>query len=108
MAESMILGGFQKEIDRETVFNKLQCFEDNPMYTELSGMYTELLPKVRDCAHMAAHVYFDSLEELQLEASLGKGNGVVAVFTLGSQVEDLSQSYFKSGEVLKEIGRAHV
>ncbi|HJD14116.1 MAG TPA: DUF4445 domain-containing protein [Candidatus Ruminococcus avistercoris] len=102
MEQRIKITKFRKNISRETVFQLLNCGEDNPTYQQMTEEFEELLEPVKEKLKPEAVIGFGKVpEELSCD-KLKTGEDVIYVLaTVGKAVSEFSSAYFDDGDFLK-------
>lgn len=93
---------FQKRINRDTVFQLLNCKEDSPTYDLMIEEFDDVLDEVKEKLEPQAVIGFGKVPaELECER-LKIGEEVIYVLaTVGKKVSHFSSEYFDDGDFLK-------
>lgn len=102
MSHIIVRTDFSVSLTKEDVLKQINCFEDSPIYEEVQDEYDELEAAVLGLAQPKAvvamsHVEKDFASKVQLE----DGRVLYAITTIGKELSELSDSFFKKGDYLK-------
>lgn len=92
------------EIDRDTVFRKMDCRPDSPVYEDVTQAYEELLPQVMKRTEGACLFMLGEIEEKDQTEKYPAGTRVIyLISTVGRALSSLSGELFEEGEYLKGV-----
>ncbi|MFI3213672.1 MAG: ASKHA domain-containing protein [Eubacteriales bacterium] len=91
------------EIDRKAVFDKMECYEDSPLYEEIVEEYEELYPVMMEALDLKAVIAFGEVPfNHGIENELPAGSkALYTIVTIGKKASELSNSYFAEGDCVK-------
>ena len=93
------LSDFHINFNREMVFHIIDCYQDSPIYVEVTEEYENLKTKVSSLVEPVALLKFGKLqkgtEEFAADTSV-----IYALMTIGDEVSRLSSQYFEQGDYL--------
>lgn len=95
---------FDIKINRETVFNLIDCYPNSPIYDEIIEEYKDLEDKVLKLINPQAFFKFGNVSDkiaTHSEGNLVEGSSVVYVLmTIGNEIADFSSDFFARGDYL--------
>jgi len=99
-----VISGKGEEIrpDKNTVLQLLHCHEDSPVYKEFAKGYEKLLPRVKERLRPAAAFRTGMLPDDISSGALPQNARILyCIMTIGREVSDYSDYYFKRGDYVK-------
>lgn len=96
------LQGLQPNLNKESVLKAIDCYEDSPIYQEISEEYEEIKEEIPELIQPEGILGFASLPEVLSSETLKAGTPIVyAVMTIGRKVSQCSTEAFRGGDYVK-------
>ena len=100
----IILMDFVCNLDKKSVLNSIQCYETNPLYDEISGMYEQMLTQAKELSRpRAAYFVGERLVQFNFSEVHNCSKIVYCLLTLGQEVSSKAGELFTDGLYLESV-----
>lgn len=93
----MIVEKFDIKVDKDRVLNIIDCYKDNPIYSNICKMIDDIEPEFYN------RIKSKALFEIKENILVGYEKTVPVIITVGNDISLYSEYFFNSGEYLKGI-----